>query len=420
VEVSGNIRQHTYVACCIVHLSPFMFRAVHVRVLAFSARTCLRAAHAGPLRGYCQGTSTVPRTGEYSRGTAPVGHPLHGALPHSRATAARGSGLRGAAASAVPCWRGASAVRERATRGYSTALAGGRRRRSPGWVFPGTPAVPLGSLACAAAAARPRAERAVRSCAGAYVSGAAGSNACPAGSVRIEAEAACRTAVAAAGKTPGSTFVGTYATYPRGCYYYGIYAWFNTHAVGAGRSDIQLLCAALATTGAPLTHHASVRARVDWATLAGGVHNNATNGRHRDTRTYINRYLYTCIYPYDADGARRQCRAAAQADGGRRARGLSRALRGTARVCNDVRVLQGHSRVLTGTPRYSNSTHGYSHRTVQLAAHRQRSVGARAAARVRRGRHCTAGTARQALHGRHSMAVLKEYHISHEPCSTNS
>ncbi len=39
----------------------------------------------------------------------------------------------------------------------------------------------------------------VLSCAGAYVSGAEGSNVCPAGSARIETEAACRTAVAAAG-----------------------------------------------------------------------------------------------------------------------------------------------------------------------------------------------------------------------------
>ncbi len=94
---------------------------------------------------------------------------------------------------------------------------------------------------------------AVPSCAGAYVSGAAGSNDCPAGSARIEAEAACRTAAAAAGKTPLSPFVGTYATCPRGCYYdtFGNYAYFNTHAVGAGRSTARLLCAAV-TTGAPL------------------------------------------------------------------------------------------------------------------------------------------------------------------------
>ncbi len=93
---------------------------------------------------------------------------------------------------------------------------------------------------------------AVLSCAGAYVSGAAGSNECPAGSARIKSEAACRTAAAAAGKTvfrvefwPGS---------PRGCYYYTgeTYAYFNTHAVGKGYSGKQLLCAALATTGAPL------------------------------------------------------------------------------------------------------------------------------------------------------------------------
>ncbi len=92
----------------------------------------------------------------------------------------------------------------------------------------------------------------VLSCAGAYVSGAAGSNACPAGSARIEAEAACRTAAAAAGKTFIS--VVTYPDYPRGCYYVtSNAAYFNPHAVGAGYSDSQLLCAALVTTGAPLT-----------------------------------------------------------------------------------------------------------------------------------------------------------------------
>jgi hypothetical protein len=161
----------------------------------------------------------------------------------------------------------------------------------------------------------------VLSCAGAYVSGAAGSNACPAGSVRIETEAACRAAVAAVGKTAGSTFVETDPNYPRGCYYYSTltnYAYFNTHAVGAGWSTVQLLCAAAAvTTGAPLTHRASVRARVDWAVLAGGVQDNATNGVHIDTRTHMNRHIYIYKYPYDADGARRRCRAAAQADGGR-------------------------------------------------------------------------------------------------------
>ncbi len=100
---------------------------------------------------------------------------------------------------------------------------------------------------------------AVLSCAGAYVAGAAGSNACPAGSARIETEAACRTAAAAAGKTFDG--VGTYSFFPRGCYYTtgsNNYAVFNTHAVGAGQSGSQLLCAAV-TTGAPL--HAPTRRR---------------------------------------------------------------------------------------------------------------------------------------------------------------
>jgi hypothetical protein len=114
-------------------------------------------------------------------------------------------------------------------------------------------------LACAAAAARAEGCAAVRSCAGAYVSGAAGSNACPAGSVRIVTEAACRTAVTAAGKNPGhgniggdmvSSFLENIASVPRGCYTMRTNndAFFNTHAVGAGSSSSQLLCAA---SGAP-------------------------------------------------------------------------------------------------------------------------------------------------------------------------
>ena len=96
--------------------------------------------------------------------------------------------------------------------------------------------------------------RAVLLCAGAYVSGDAGSNACLAGSVRIEAEAACRTAAAAAGKTFAAVVASS--TAPRGCYYFtaNSNAWFNTHAVGAGNSNTQLLCAAAATTGAPPPH----------------------------------------------------------------------------------------------------------------------------------------------------------------------
>ncbi len=89
------------------------------------------------------------------------------------------------------------------------------------------------------------------SCAVAYVSGAAGSNACPAGSARIETEATCRTAAAAAGKTPSSNFVRTNSLVPRGCYYDTTYnsASFNTHAVGKRDPGAQPLCAA-ATTGA--------------------------------------------------------------------------------------------------------------------------------------------------------------------------
>jgi hypothetical protein len=90
----------------------------------------------------------------------------------------------------------------------------------------------------------------VPSCAGAYVSGAAGSNACPAGSVRIETEAACRTAAAAAGKDAAADptfFVETSPIFPRGCYYTTNLdiAIFNTDPVGAGESNSQLLCAAV-------------------------------------------------------------------------------------------------------------------------------------------------------------------------------
>ncbi len=88
------------------------------------------------------------------------------------------------------------------------------------------------------------------------MSGADGSNECPAGSVRIETEAACSTAAAAAGKPVASGIVGTFPGYPRGCYYYtgsGGSAYFNPHVSGAGRAGYQLLCAAVTTTGAPLT-----------------------------------------------------------------------------------------------------------------------------------------------------------------------
>jgi hypothetical protein len=159
------------------------------------------------------------------------------------------------------------------TRVDSAALAGGRAVEyvlgEYSRVLPG----PLGNWSAMAAAARPRGRAvALPSCAGVYVSGAAGSNACPAGSARIKTEAACRTAAAAAGKTFNR--VHTSADSPRGCYYFTVdnYAYLNTHAVGAGFSAVgtvvggvtvveayQLLCAALVTTGAPL--HAPMRRR---------------------------------------------------------------------------------------------------------------------------------------------------------------
>jgi hypothetical protein len=188
--------------------------------------------------------------------------------------------------------------------------------------------VPPGYWRAMAAAARPRGRAvAVLSCAGAYVSGALGSNACPAGSVRIETEAACRTAAAAAGKTEGSNFVETVSAWPRGCYlgptFSGTAAFFNAHAVGAGRSTAQLLCATV-TTGAPL--HAP--ARVCCAALAGGGSNDA-NGLSIGTHAlYTHVYMHTCAHAW----FRRSCRAAHGSAGGRRTgvhgRGTLRVLTG--------------------------------------------------------------------------------------------
>ena len=136
------------------------------------------------------------------------------------------------------------------------------------------------------------------SCAGAYLSGAAGSNACPAGSVRIEAEAACRTAAAAAGKTVDLDFLETYATYPRGCYYdTDSWAFFNPHPVGAGNSYYRLLCAALAATaGAPLKRRRRTDARRACTGARACRHRACAarpsravcvmHGAHIDTRTY--------------------------------------------------------------------------------------------------------------------------------------
>jgi hypothetical protein len=143
--------------------------------------------------------------------------------------------------------------------------------------FPVFPQVPLGSLACAAAAARSRAARAVLSCAGAYVAGADRSNECPAGSVRIETEAACRTAAAAAGKTVPSAFVETDPYAPRGCYYasmntsvYFNFAYFNPHPVGFGDTTYRLLCAV--TSGAPPPPPLPVRTRAYTCAGSGTVH----------------------------------------------------------------------------------------------------------------------------------------------------
>ncbi len=159
------------------------------------------------------------------------------------------------------------------------------------------------------------------------MSGAAGSNECPAGAVRIETEAACRTAVAAAGKPlyaivwgmeTDSVFVETNSDLPRGCYYTtsSNYAWFNTHAVGAGDSYSQLLCAAV-TTGAPLTSRCVTRVH-----CAGGASNNA-NGLNIDTHAYIDAQICPRMVPTAlAGGAAR--RTAAQADGGRACTGAAR------------------------------------------------------------------------------------------------
>ncbi len=137
------------------------------------------------------------------------------------------------------------------------------------------------------------------SCAGAYVPGDAGSNECPAGSVRIETEAACRTAVAAAGETVGSSFVETTRTYPRGCYYTTytgavIVTHFNTDTVGAGRSDSQLLCAA-ATTGAL---HADARARAPAHVCAATRVLRSTRGRRVYRAVFIYAFAYVNMYTY--------------------------------------------------------------------------------------------------------------------------
>jgi hypothetical protein len=185
------------------------------------------------------------------------------------------------------------------------ALAGGRQCWSTGWVLSVTPTLLLGHWRAPPLRHGRGAARAVLSCAGAYVSGVAGSNECPAGSVRIETEAACRTAATPAGKT--FYIVETAPAYPRGCYHFtnGIYAWFNTHAVGAGNSNTRLLCAAGTTTGAlsPCRRRtdacsACTGARACRHRACAALHSRAVcviPGAHIDARTYTNGYLYTHI-----------------------------------------------------------------------------------------------------------------------------
>ncbi len=188
-------------------------------------------------------------------------HSLHNAPEYSRRTRhgplrRRGVGFAELAGGSGPYGRGYSRVLA-GTHGYprySAARVGARRRWSTAWVLAGTPGTAR-VLACNGCCGTAEGRVAVvPSCAGAYVSGDRGSNACPAGSARIETEAACRTAVAAAGKTPYPFFVMTSPYVPRGCYYNTNtdLAVFNPHAVGAGDFGYHLLCAALATTGAPL------------------------------------------------------------------------------------------------------------------------------------------------------------------------
>ena len=93
------------------------------------------------------------------------------------------------------------------------------------------------------------------------MAGAAGSNECPAGSARIVTEAACRTAVAAAGKFPGTPFRVLLTAEPGGCNFFtrSNIAYFNGVGV-AGNPNAQLLCAAVASAGAP-PHAAGGRCR---------------------------------------------------------------------------------------------------------------------------------------------------------------
>jgi hypothetical protein len=99
--------------------------------------------------------------------------------------------------------------------------------------------------------------------AGAYASGAAGSNDCPAGYVRIMSEAECRAAAVAKGKVqcdPG--FVLTASTLPRGCMYGtggNDCVMLNTDLNGAGFADANYQFFTLCAGAPPYVPHASQR-----------------------------------------------------------------------------------------------------------------------------------------------------------------
>jgi hypothetical protein len=204
-------------------------------------------------------------------------------------------------------------------------------------------------------------------CAGAYASGAVGSNECPAGSARIEDEDPCRTASAAVGKTVLSGFVVTLSSSPRGCFSGTLtgsnssnssssssssnsssFVFFNNHSVGAGSPGSLQLCAI--TTGAPhaVNRHACVPL-------------SACTGRAACTMRIKMAYImtHTPMYTYHPDGARRRCRTAAQA-----VPGGGRACRGTARKGPQL----AHSRGTVGV----GATEGSGAAVLQQrSAHRQ-------------------------------------------------
>jgi hypothetical protein len=131
-------------------------------------------------------------------------------------------------------------------------LAGGRQRPSTGRGYSRVlPRYRSGHGSARLLRHRRGAARAALPCAGTYVSGDVDSNVCPVGSVRIEAEDACRTAATATGKTFRSAV--SEFTSPRGCFYsiLSVFAYLNTHRVGAGDANSQLLCAVGASAGAP-------------------------------------------------------------------------------------------------------------------------------------------------------------------------